>query len=361
VVFGDLRIFGQGNALKNTILLVVLTCLTLLSTSFSAAQTGRVEKHQTFFLYLENDIFAGTDRHYTNATRLTWLSSDLTEYDEDTRLPRWGLPLLCKLPLINRPGFQRNVGLSLGQNIYTPEDISRRDLIKDDRPYAGWTYLSLTFHAKNVAQMDVFEVTLGIVGPSSLAKETQKIVHRWVDTNDPKGWDHQIRNEVGLTLGWQRNWRLFIAGMGSGFGFDFIPHIGVVAGNVSTFVNLGGEMRIGYNLPLDFGTSFIRLGSGIEAPADGADPRLRPSKNFGIHLFADVDGRAVARNIFLDGNTWKESHSVDRKRLVADMAAGIAILYKRLKLSYAHVYRTKEFDGQDKAQSFGSVTLAITF
>jgi hypothetical protein len=357
----DLRISGQRKVLNRTVIIASAIGLTLLFCSLSTAHADPADKNQTVVFYLENDYFGGNDRHYTNATRLTWLSSDLTEYDEDTRLPRWGLPLIRKLPLINRPGFQRNVGLSLGQNIYTPEDISRRDLIKDDRPYAGWTYLSLTFHVKNVTRMDVFEVTLGIVGPSSLAKETQRTVHRWVDSKEPKGWDHQLRNELGLTIGWQRNWRLFSAGMGSGFGFDFIPHIGGVAGNVATFANIGGELRIGYNLPFDFGTSFIRLGSGIEAPVDSADPRLRPRKNFGIHLFADVDGRAVARNIFLDGNTWKESHSVDRKRLVADMAAGIAILYKRLKLSYAHVYRTKEFDGQDQSQLFGSVTLAITF
>src|SRR4030043_1725261 len=203
MAIGDLRIFGQGKALKNTILLVVLTCLTLLSTSFSAAQTDPVEKHQTFFLYLENDIFAGTDRHYTNATRLTWLSPYLTEYDENTRLPRWGLPLLRKLPLINRPGFQRNVGLSLGQNIYTPENISRRGLIKNDRPYAGWTYLSLTFHVKNTVKLDVFEVTMGIVGPSSLAEETQRIVHGWLERKDPKGWAHQLTNEPGLISCWQ--------------------------------------------------------------------------------------------------------------------------------------------------------------
>ncbi len=361
MAFGDLQILGQGKALKSAILLVVVTGLTLLFSSFSAAQTDPAEKHQTFILYFENDIFGGTDRHYTNAIRLTWLSQDLTEYDEDTRLPRWGLPLIRKLPLINRPGFQRNVGLSLGQNIYTPENISRKDLIKDDRPYAGWTYLSLTFHVKNTVKLDVFEVTMGIVGPSSLAEETQRIIHGWIESKDPKGWDHQLRNEPGLIIGWQRNWRLFNKGMGSGFGFDVIPHIGGVVGNVATFANIGGEMRIGYNLPFDFGTSFIRPGSGIEAPADMTDPRLRRRKNFGIHLFADVDGRAVARNIFLDGNTWKESHRVHRKPWVVDMAAGFSILYKRLKLSYAHVYRTKEFDGQDQSQLFGSVTLAVTF
>src|SRR4030043_1418161 len=178
MIFDNRRIPGRWKAFKNTIILVVVTCLTLLFCSFSAAQTGQAEKHSTFFLYFENDSFGGTDRHYTNAFRLTWLSPNLTEYDEDTRLPRWGLPLIRKIPLINRRGFQRNIGLSLGQNIYTPEDISRKSLIKDDRPYAGWTYLSLTFHVKNVAQLDVFEFTAGAGGPSSLAEKTHRTLHK---------------------------------------------------------------------------------------------------------------------------------------------------------------------------------------
>lgn len=346
--------------MEKTAISIILIILTLFFCP-SSAQTAGDQKHQTLFIHFENDVFDGTDKHYTNALKLTWLSHDLTEFDEDTRLPRWGLPLLRKLPLINRPGFQRNLGLSIGQTIYTPEDISRSDLIQDDRPYAGWTYLSLTFHLKNALRMDVFEVTLGIVGPASYARETQKVLHRWIESQQPKGWDHQLRNEPGLILGWQRSWRLLSTGMDRGFGFDLIPRFGAVAGNIFTYANLGGEVRFGYNLPFDFGTSFIRPGSGIEAPADPNDPRLRRRENIGFHLFVDVEGRAVARNIFLDGNTWKESHRVDRKRFVADMAAGLSVLYKHLKLTYAHVYRSKEFDGQDKAQVYGSVTLAITF
>ena len=347
--------------LKRITLPVVVICLILLSCSFSAAQTDPTEKHHTFFLYFENDIFDGTDGRATNAFRLTWLSPDLTEYEEDTRLPRWGLPLLHNIPLFTRPGFQHSFGLSLGQNIYTPKNIGRRDLIKDDRPYAGWGYLSLTLHVKNPTLLDIFEVTLGTVGPYSLAKEAQKTVHRWFENNQPRGWDNQLKNELGLIIGWQRNWRLYSADMGRGFGFDFIPHIGWVAGNVATFANTGGQIRIGYNLPLDFGTSPIRPGSGIEAPVNEADPRPRRQNNFGFHVFAYVDGRAVARDIFLDGNTWEESHSVHKKPLVADMAAGLAVVYKSLKLSYAHVYRTKEFDGQGRGEVFGSITLAITF
>jgi hypothetical protein len=31
-----------------------------------------------FTFYLENDYFGGTDRHYTNGVKLSWLSRDLT-------------------------------------------------------------------------------------------------------------------------------------------------------------------------------------------------------------------------------------------------------------------------------------------
>ncbi len=347
--------------LRFALLFFLATGAALLPYFASAARGEETAKHNNVLIYFENDYFGGTDRHYTNAFRVTWLSPDLTEYDEDKRLPRWGLPLIRKLPLVNRPGFQRNVGLSVGQNIYTPEDLSRKDLIEDDRPYAGWSYLSLTFHVKNTVQLDTFEITAGVVGPMSLAEETQRIVHRWVDSPDPKGWDHQLRNEPGLIVSWQRNWRLVNIGFGDGFGFDFIPRVGGALGNVATFANIGGEIRLGYNIPLDFGTSLIRPGSGIDAPSDAADPRIRRRKNFGVHLFGDGEGRAIARNIFLDGNTWKESHSVDKRPLVGDLAGGLALLYKHVKLSFTYVYRTKEFEKQNLAQQFGSLTLGITF
>jgi hypothetical protein len=74
-----------------------------------------------------------------------------------------------------------------------------------------------------------------------------------------------------------------------------------------------------------------------------------------------VDGRAVWRIIFLDGNTWRDSQSVDKNLFVADFLAGVSPIYKRFKLSYAYVYRIKEFKEQNDGQLFGSVALAVTF
>jgi hypothetical protein len=340
---------------------VVFLSWTALSLAPAPEAREKENSHNTFLFHFENDYFVGSDQHYTNAFLLTWLSQDLTEYDQDTRLPRWGLPLIGSLPFVNRPGFQRNVGLSIGQTIYTPENISTKALIRDDRPYAGWSYFSLTFHVKNAVRLDTYEITAGVVGPYSMAEETQKTFHKWFNSQEPKGWDNQLRNEPGLVISWQRNWRLVSVGLGDGFGVDFIPRLGGAIGNVATFADIGGQVRLGLNIPVDFGTALIRPGSGIEAPADPTDPRIRPRRNFGVHLFADVEGRAVARNIFLDGNTWKDSHSVDKLPLVADLAGGLALVYRHMKLSFAYVYRTREFHKQDLAQPFGSVTLGLTF
>ncbi len=80
-----------------------------------------------------------------------------------------------------------------------------------------------------------------------------------------------------------------------------------------------------------------------------------------MHMFARAEGRAVARNIFLDGNTFRSSHSVDKNIFVADLSLGFAMNWRNSKLSYAFIYRTREFKGQPEGQLFGSITLSIFF
>ena len=79
------------------------------------------------------------------------------------------------------------------------------------------------------------------------------------------------------------------------------------------------------------------------------------------YAFAGVDGRWVLRNIFLDGNTFSDSHSVDKKPLVADFVAGIAITYDQFRVAFTHVMRTREFDSQAEADRFGSLSFSVRF
>jgi len=74
-------------------------------------------------------------------------------------------------------------------------------------------------------------------------------------------------------------------------------------------------------------------------------------------LFAGIEARAMARNLFLDGNTFRDSPSVNGKPLVLDVSVGGAVTLGRLQLSYTLNWRSREFSGQDKASGFGAISL----
>jgi len=337
----------------------VIICCAFPLTTHAAAPSTAPGTLRAFSAYFENDLFGDTDEHYTNAVKLTWQSKDLKEYRDDVRIPKWAFPIIDLAPLVNDPDALHNIGLSIGQNIYTPSDIEATELIEDDRPYAGFLYFSMALHSKNERILDTLETSMGIVGPSALSEFSQNTVHELRDLSTAKGWKNQLRDEPALLLTWKRSLRLARRDLGHGFACDVIPHLGVTLGNVATYANGGGEVRFGYRLPYDFGTALIRPGGSISAPTSRRDRQVR--NGVGLHLFAGTDGRAVLHNIFLDGNTWRDSHSVEKKYFVADFSVGAALTWKELSISYSHVYRTKEFEGQDGGQSFGSLNIGWAF
>ena len=345
---------------------MLVLCVTVLLSmptrqSLGAEPQQSASTPSTLILTEENDYFAGTDNHYTNGIKLSWVSGDLKKYAEDERLPEFVLPYLRILPFVNEPGQQYNVALSLGQNMYVPQDTRSGVVQPDDRPFSGWSYISLALHAKTATQLDTFETSIGVVGPSALAEETQNNYHALMGFERVRGWGRQLHDEPGIVLSWQRTLRTARLDLGHDVAWDLLPHVRATAGNVQTHAAAGFETRLGYRLPWDFGTSLIQPGGGVSAPADSHDPRLRPDTDFGLHLFAGAEGRAVARNIFLDGNTWENSPHVPKKTFVADLMGGVGLVLGRTKLTYTHVYRTEEFYGQKGGQLFGSVSLSVTF
>ncbi len=322
-------------------------------------QSMPVDEMESFSFYYENDIVAGTDKNYSNAIKFNWISADLDAHDALGNLIPDQSTFSGKF--LSREGFQRNIGISFGQNMYTPEDIDTKELIKDDRPYAGLTYLGFALHRKNEIILDTIELNIGIVGPASLAEDGQKLVHEINGSSIPKGWDNQLKNEPGFALTVQRSLRLVSGDVAIGWGWDLIPHAGITAGTFAVYANTGAELRFGYHIPSDFGNSLVRPGSNVSVPVDLPDTRTSRWHRFSISAFLSIEGRVVAHNIFLDGNTFTDSHSVDKKPFVGDFSAGLSVNYKTFKLTYAHVYRSPEFEEQDKGHVFGSLTLSYIF
>jgi lipid A 3-O-deacylase len=317
----------------------------------------------TFSFYLENDYFVGDDSQYTNGLKFAWSSPVYTGYPKKTWPHRWFYPVVRLLPFDDffDSHLEKNITLSFGQNIYTPEDIEEEDLIEDDRPYAGITYLSMGFHSRLKSQQKTLELYIGLVGPQSYAEQCQQFVHEIVRDIEPMGWDNQLKNEPVLGVVYEHKMKVMQLGDGNGFGFDGIVNNGIGLGNANTYYNLGLNLRMGYNIPNDFGSFPIRPAPSMNTAFGSRDPRYSIKHPFGIYLFTSAEGQAVLRNIFLDGNTFTDSHSVEKELLVADLAAGIGILVGKAQFCFAYVYRTREFETQERAQEFGSLSFSISY
>jgi len=327
-----------------SILTLTLLCLVAAGSVGHAADGP---EGGTLSLIFENDLFYGEDRNYTNGVRAAWLSPPSKPFDLAIRAADL-------VPMFPADGKVRTT-YAIGQNMYTPPDITLSDPPAGSRPYAGWLYASLGVIAETGNQLDQLEFTLGIIGPGSLAQQTQKFIHRYSDSDQPRGWSTQIGSEPGLVATYQKTLRRFIYEESfGGFGFDVAPHIGGALGNVYTYANSGVTFRFGSPLPLDYGPPRIQPslpGSGFFEPAQG----------FGWYLFAGAEGRAVARNIFLDGNTFGSSRSVEKKNLVADIQYGVALTWNTTRVSFAAVRRSREFEGQPRGDQFGTLSVSMQF
>lgn len=314
---------------------------------------------QTFQLFFENDLFGDTDKYYTNAVQLSWLSKDLKQYKDDVRLPEWAFPIIQAIPFSGDPNSTHNIGIVLGQQIFTPNDIQVTTLIENDRPYAGFLYGGLALHSKTDTILDTLEILMGVVGPAAKAEFSQNKVHELRDIPTAKGWENQLHNEPALSLSRQRKWRLHRHEFFEYLEYDLITHSGMTLGNVRISGYAGAEIRLGHNIPLDFGSDIIHAGAGISAPV--IEDSAPGWKKFGSHIFLSSQVEAVGRDIFLDGNTFESSPNVDKKPLVADLSAGYAFSFDTIKITYRHLFRTKQFDGQEKGQVIGSLTLTVSF
>lgn len=302
--------------------------------------------HGTLSIIFENDIFDSTDQHYTNGVGLVWVP-------EQKEQPAWVHTLIDLVPWMPKQGRMGH-GYMLGQNMYTPDDIKLTDPPLNERPYAGWLYGTVGVGVETGKELDVLTFTLGLVGPASMAEETQKFIHELVGSDEPMGWGTQLGNELGVVATYQHSWREAATTTLIGFEADLTPHFGGALGNVYTYANGGVTARWGRHLPNDYGPPRIQP----SAPGSGV---FTPSDCFGWYLFAGVDGRAVARNIFLDGNTFKDSRSVDKETLVGDVQVGAVLSWKTMRLAYTHVMRSREYSEQPKNDRFGAITWSMMF
>ena len=331
---------------------LIMSLLLAVSCRLSAADGGGIG------LRIDNDVFVGTDRYYTNGFRLSWTSADFP-FRRIRRQPCGGIESLSMiLAPLRGPDCRVFMTIEFGQNMYTPDDITRTEVTPEDFPYAGMSFLEFGFHGRNPRRMDTLSLAIGVAGPYSLAEPVQKIVHKLTGSDFPEGWEYQIDNQVMVNMGYGTRRKLSLRSSDRPWGCDVIGKVSASLGNAFTGGDAGVEIRFGWNLPTDFGASPGRFGGigGVTAPVAMGRSHAGP----GLFAFAAGGGRIALYN-FLFNTESRIAPALSERHRQGLGSLGLGLTWGRFRLSLARIWSTRWFSAQRHRPSYGSFSLEFEF
>jgi lipid A 3-O-deacylase len=277
------------------------------------------------------------DHDYTHGM---WIAAELD------RAPWWGRRLGGGLPSCTgrEAGSERclSTRLELGQKIFTPGRDGATP-VPGERAYAGWLYVTATGRREGPRTRTTGSVELGVTGNASLGRALHEEFHRLAGFWAPDGWHNQLAFEPGVVARLDRQ-VLALDGVTAG-GVRWatvVPEGGVAVGNVLTGAQVGARAHLGYGVPHPW------------RPLHSAAP---PS----LSLYALGAAREdyVAHDLFLDGNTFRESVHVDRRPLVWQYEVGGGLRWKRVGAEYRVTTRGREYETQVRRHQWSSISLTL--
>lgn len=167
--------------------------------------------------------------------------------------------------------------------------------------------------------------------------------------DEPKGWDHQLHNEPIFQFGRSRIWRQWASNDDD---LDVLTTAYGAAGTLSSEVSTSAIVRYGRNLENSY-PSLILMNT-------------RTSNSISVekewYVFAELKAEYVFNQIFTDGNTFRNSPSVDYERDFVGLNLGASYSWDGGSLTFAinHSdllpYHSDKY--QDRTQ-YGTLTLAF--
>ncbi|CAN5716648.1 lipid A deacylase LpxR family protein [soil metagenome] len=314
----------------------------------------RVSEGQAFSVDVENDSKniggPGSDQAYSNGIKFSYV------YAKDHVpfwAPRWFTDMNYMHDQISKA--KANFGVALNHQIFTPNNTQIRTYIPNDRPYAAWLNLALSMQLKTPQRSQALELSLGVVGPWAQGEGVQNTFHKMIGAQEALGWENQIKNELAVQLSYQQRLRFVELRNKFGSYFDLIPFFGGGLGNVYVGAHTGLMARVGLNLPDDFGPARPSGGESDSFVSPNPAPDDLKSSYF---LFAGLRGNAVARNIFLDGNTFEPSHSSTKYPVNFETEVGVGIQFMPVSIIWRYVVRSPDFEENSGFNSFASLGLS---
>jgi hypothetical protein len=319
------------------------TALTVLLALAGLARPTAAQELRALSLALDNDGLAvwtppgqRQDWYYTHGTRLEatlagtppLLGRLLPGAGDATPCPPHGGPEACTVTHVR-----------LGQQIFTPQSLFDDEPPEGDRPYAGWLYVGLGAERTSPNGSLELAVEVGVTGRPSFGRQAHLAVHRWLDKYPPQGWDTEIPFEVAFLVRARRTWwHTATSGPAS---VALIPRWEASLGTVRTGLGGGLEVMAGWNASPD------PIWSAPDREGGWAVVR------------AGFEGELVVRDLFLDGSTFGQSVSAERRPLVGRLHAGLEVGWNGLGLEFSVVRASRAFEVQEEPHTFATIGFVI--
>ncbi|GMT39080.1 Putative outer membrane protein [Helicobacter bizzozeronii] len=309
-------------------------------------------KKQFINLLSENDAYVyARDFYYSAGNQLSYTSKEYNfwgaAYSKSWMAWSRYVTLMFKSPKMTR------FSIGVAQSIYTPHltNYKARFIVPGDHLYAGYLRADLVIYQRTKRALERIAISLGTVGPSSLAGQTQTWLHTLWGDKTFQGWQNQIRNEFIFQFNYQWLYKVPILTTRF-FSVDVIPGVDIALGNAITHARLGALFRFGYNLNADFGPNKINTNFS------GGQPY---SNRFSFYFFVGASGSYQPIDIFVQGNSPLTRGITHLPYAFYAVEGGMAILYKGFRFSLTATNIGKTFREQPESHNIGSIELDIAF
>lgn len=286
------------------------------------AFTNRINQQPLLLIKFDNDIFANTDIYYTNGVRIEHIA------------PIWQHSPLSALLISPGKKGETSFGMSLVQNMYTPQYPVLEEIQYGDRPFASYLFFSnfLIYNNPEKQNRLTSELAVGVIGPASLGGSIQSYLHG--EEKRPRGWKNQIANDLIVNYNLQ-----FEKGIFGNANHDVVLIAGLAAGTLYTTAESG--IKYNWGNRSSYFTAFYNL------PAHFS-PRQPWWSYFSYDLFAQTNLKGIAYDATLQGGIFNHSspytlNNSDIHRVIWSAEVGLSIAYKRYSAAFIQHIASPEF------------------
>ena len=308
-----------------------------------AAGPGRAD---VLALTWDNDLFFRTDANYTNGVRLSWLGKERGKHCQHCGAIRTA-NALSFLPGMNQDRARYALGVNVEQFMVTPQNLALRTPQFNDVPYAGVLLTDIGLYARTEHSVTAWLLSIGTTGPDSGAAQTQKMIHRWTQSNPPRGWDNQLPGKpiAGVAA---VHARLLYNDGHSRITRQAGVAVGARADGWMGRLVTGAFVRVGENLPGNILPDYT--GTGSSASLAG----LAPVQGYGWSAFAGLSAEGIAWN-YLEYEGRRAGYDVETEDLVGAAILGGSLQRGRFTTVMSFYHSTSYTRRSERFINFGTL------